>query len=363
MGKLAEFDDALYAYLMFDYYRGRELLQGRQVLLTLDHTPGKSLYRILVRLPNDLISGVTELAYLNTKHLASTVEYSWVNGSKLRQYLQETNLFTSAYGDPDVQNMQQIPPAELQFYVGQFIRFKSETDPRIWKASRFNLSPVSTEKADKLAADIIAVAEFYGVPVDAFLGIGAMENNFLDEPGDLNNAVWKKRAERDDIVLQSKRHKVWVLNSSIGIWQITRQSLRHAQQLFLADDRDYSTLPERLRPTRELNIENLDQSVLTTYAGLLLRDLLDQFGGDIEMAVGAYNGTIHQPNLQYAAGVEMVASYARRVIGCTAELNRLAISQLSLVDGNAVAEANVHSKPLSAVNDEPENPEFTSKVK
>jgi hypothetical protein len=151
-----------------------------------------------------------------------------------------------------------------------------------------------------------------------------MENNFLNAPGDLNNAIWKKRVERDDIVLNRKRHKVRILNSAIGIWQITRQSLRHAQQLYLADKRHYSLLPPRLRPPRHLNMESLDPDVLTTYAGLLLRDLVDRCDGDLILATGAYNGTIRHPNLRYAEGVEMVAGYARRVIGNTAELNSMA---------------------------------------
>ncbi len=354
IGRLAEFDNALDAVLMFDYYRGREPLKNRQVLLILDRAAPKPLYRILVCLPNNLIAGVTELASLQTKHLAASVEFAWVNRSKLQRYQQETVVFTNVYQDPNTQDLQQIAPAELQAYVAQFIRFKSATDPRSWKEVQSALSPADNGKADQLAADIILVSEFYGIPVDVMLGIGAMENNFLDAPGDLNNAVWKKRAERDDIVLQRKRHKVWVLNSSMGIWQITRQSLRRAQQLFLADQRDYALLPERLRPAQKLDMENLEPEVLTTYAGLLLRDLIDQFGGDLEMAAGAYNGTTRQPNLHYAEGVEMVASYARRVIGCTAELNLLASSQL-LTETNVSAKANVQPKPLSSNNSEPES--------
>jgi hypothetical protein len=295
-------------------------------MLTVDRTPGKPPYHILVRLPDDLLSGVTELARLKARHLASRVEYEWISRSRLAQNLHETTLFMQAYNDPDCGSLQRISSAELQFYVRQFIRFKSATDPRTWKEGQFALSPISISEANRLATDIIAVAEFYDLPIDVLLGIGAMENNFLNAPGDLNNAIWKKRAERDDIVLQKKGRKVWILNSSIGIWQITRQSLRHAQQLFLADKRDYTTLPERLRPARQLDMENLNPDVLTTYAGLLLRDLLDHSDGDTAMATGAYNGTIHHPNFRYAAGVEMVASYARKVIGNAAELSRLAAS-------------------------------------
>jgi len=58
----------------------------------------------------------------------------------------------------------------------------------------------------------------------------------------------------------------------------------------------------------------VDDAVLTTYAGLLLRALLDHFGGDVEKATGAYNGGVKAPNPAYASGVKGVAQYARRVL-------------------------------------------------
>ena len=67
-----------------------------------------------------------------------------------------------------------------------------------------------------------------------------------------------------------------------------------------------------------------DSHVLTTYAGLLLRDLLDRFNGDIEKAVGAYNGGPRNPNPQYAAGVQIVASYARNVLERVSAVNERA---------------------------------------
>jgi soluble lytic murein transglycosylase-like protein len=70
--------------------------------------------------------------------------------------------------------------------------------------------------------------------------------------------------------------------------------------------------------------------VLTTYAGLLFRDLLDRFNGDVQKAVGAYNGGPRNPNLQYSAGVQVVANYARRILEQVADQN-----------GRSVAEATV----------------------
>jgi len=183
---------------------------------------------------------------------------------------------------------------------------------------------LSHEQSMELAADIVAVAEFYGLPLDVFLGIGAMENNYLSIRGDINHAIWKKKPAKDDIILKRRRHRVLVSDYSIGVWQITRETLRYAHALFLKDKRDYSQLPERLIPPQTLALDLTDSHVLTTYAGLLLRDLLDGFNGDVEKAVGAYNGGPRNPNLHYAAGVQAVAEYARNVLERVTAVNERA---------------------------------------
>ncbi|MFL6350436.1 MAG: hypothetical protein ACJ74Z_01105 [Bryobacteraceae bacterium] len=242
---------------------------------------------------DDVSAGVEELAELRANHLTAPVEYSWITRPEFSEDLRQTNLLAQAYSSPDFPNLEQIPSAELQSYVRQFICFKSLTDPRTWDENQF--SRPSLEQAEGLAEDIIEVAQFYDLPIDVLLGIGAMENNFLNAPGDLNNAIWKRDIGRDDIVLQHRGRKAWVLNSSMGIWQITRQSLRHAHELFLCDTRDYSKLPVRLRPTDQLDMNFLSSHLLTTYAALLLRDLVDYFNGDVFLATGAYNGTKLHP--------------------------------------------------------------------
>jgi hypothetical protein len=141
-----------------------------------------------------------------------------------------------------------------------------------------------------------------------------MENDYMDVDGDLTHAVWKKRAQRGDIVLRRTRKRVMVSDYAIGTWQITRETLRAAHQLYLRDKRDYSKLPARLRPPRELDLNSINDAVPTTYAGLLLRDLLDHFGGDVDKAIGAYNGGVRNPNPAYASGVKTVADYARRIL-------------------------------------------------
>lgn len=175
------------------------------------------------------------------------------------------------------------------------------------------------------------MASFFWLPLDFFLGIGAMENNYMDVPGDLENVVWKRRAEKGDIVLRGLRGRVLVLNYSTGVWQITRETLRYAHKLYLKGGWDYSLLPGRLRPPEDLNLDEVDPAHLTTYAGLLFRDLIDRFQGDVATAVGAYNGDPGNPNMQYQEGVRIVALYARKILEQAAWLNGQSVAEMSFL--------------------------------
>jgi len=322
VGKLGEFGDALSAYLMFDYVRSHPRLRDKKVLLTSNSCSGGPQYSIWVELPHDMLTGLDELALIKENHLTSIGRYAWITTNQYSHDLDSTSRFIEAFNSPDSPRLEEIPSSELQRYVRQFICFKASVDPRTWEGDRGPLVRPGIEEAEALAEDIVEVARFYNLPVDVLLGIGAMENNFLDAPGDLNNAIWKKHVEPDDIVLRRRGREALVLNSSMGTWQITRRSLRYAQKLFLCDTRDYSKISCELRPTEHLDMNFLSPHVLTTYAALLLRNLVDYFEGDVFLATAAYNGTKVHPNLDYALGVENVASYARRVIGNTAKLNQ-----------------------------------------
>ena len=134
--------------------------------------------------------------------------------------------------------------------------------------------------------------------------------------GDLNYATWKDRPQHGDVVLRRRHGKVLVRNYSRGVWQITRETLRYGQALYLADrqKRDYEALPAGLRPEFSVDPNDIQSETLTTFAGLLFRNLLDYFDGDIMKAVGAYNGGPGKPNAGYAKSVRNVARYARQVI-------------------------------------------------
>jgi hypothetical protein len=318
---IAQYDDEFFAYLMFTYLRTAPALRGSEVLLTYKETGGHLAYPIRIRLDNNLLSGIPLLAEARAQGLIGQECWRYLTGDALDRLRYQTQLFQTAYTLPVRRKLEHFTRAELVAYIRRFVRFKSLTDPRVRGAGGTPPQPLSSQQALQLAQDIVAVADFYSLPLDFFLGIGAMENNYMNVEGDLEHARWKRRPAPDDIVLKRGRHRVLVVDSALGVWQITRETLRYAQRLYLKDRRDYSLLPARLRPPKDLDFNNLDPEVLTTYAGLLFRDLLDRCHGDVTTAVGAYNGGIRNPNQHYAEGVELVAGYARRMMEHAAVLN------------------------------------------
>jgi hypothetical protein len=315
--EVATFHDQLEAFLHFEYLRGREARVGNdtsRILLTaLDTSSGPS-YRIFIVSDNDLLTAVPHLTQLEGHNLIAHYELNTWTEKDFAYYQQQSHTFDVAYGVPTSQKLESLSSFQLLPALARFLVFKSQTDNRVMERIESAPQPLTREQATQLATDILDVARFYELPLDYFLGVGAMENDYMDVNGDLTHAVWKKRAQRDDIILRRGRKRVMVSNYAIGTWQITRETLRAAHQLYLKDKRDYSKLPARLRPPRDLNLNSVDDAVLTTYAGLLLRGLLDHFGGDVDKAIGAYNGGVKTPNPAYASGVKVVAEYARRVL-------------------------------------------------
>jgi hypothetical protein len=82
----------------------------------------------------------------------------------------------------------------------------------------------------------------------------------------------------------------------------------------MRDDRDYALLPARLRPSGDFRADASRPDVLTTYAGLLFRHLIDHFQGDLTLALGAYNGGSGDPQPAYSASVGAAAASARRTV-------------------------------------------------
>jgi hypothetical protein len=315
--RVAAFHDQLEAFLHFEYLRGREARDGSdtsRILLTAVDTATGPSYEVFIVSDNDLLTAIPHLAQLEGRNLIAHYDLNTWTEKDFAYYRRQSHMFDVAYGLPTEQKLESLNSFQLLPALARFLVFKSQTDNRVLARSDAAPRPLTREQATQLAADILDVAQFYSLPLDYFLGVGAMENDYMDVDGDLTHAVWKKRAQRDDIVLRRGRKRVMVSDYAIGTWQITRETLRAAHQLYLKDKRDYRLLPARLRPPRALDLNSVDDAVLTTYAGLLLRGLLDHFGGDVDKATGAYNGGVRAPNPDYASGVKTVAVYARRIL-------------------------------------------------
>ena len=321
VASVARYDDELYAYLMFTYLRGSPAFRNTEMLLTFRKSSGAIDYDIQVRLANDLLSSLDLLARAKASGLISDYTWRFVYIDAYRAFQYQTAIFETAYNRPSQRSLESLTRPELEDYIQRFVTFKSATDRRVQGSIEAAPKPLTRPQASQLADDIVTVSDFYSLPLDFFLGIGAMENNYMDVKGDLSHAVWKRRAGRGDVILKRRRGRVLVLNQASGIWQITRETLRYAHKLYLKDTRDYSLLPPELRPPKEFNPDEVNPEVLTTYAGLLFRDLLDRFHGDVASAVGAYNGGPGNPNPRYEEGVRMVADYARRIMESAAALD------------------------------------------
>jgi hypothetical protein len=315
--EIATFNDQMEAFLRFEYLRGREAREGHDtshMYLTATNTKKGPQYKIFLVTDNDLLVAEPQVAGLEGRNLIKHYEFQTWSQKEYNYYQGQSHMFDVAYDVPTEQKLESLTSSKLLPALAQFLIFKSQTDNRVVDATDSAPHPLTRDQAMQLASDILEVAHFYDLPLDYFMGVGAMENDYMDVNGDLTHAVWKKRAERGDIVLRRTKKSVMVSDYAMGTWQITRQTVRAAHQLYLHDKRDYSQLPARLRPSRELDLDHISDAVLTTYAGLLLRDLLDHFGGDVEKAIGAYNGGVRTPNPAYASSVKNIADYARRIL-------------------------------------------------
>ncbi len=327
--ELAAYTDELFAYLMFDYLRHRLALGGAELLLTFERSASTKPYRLVLKGGEDLSVALADISGIEMAGTGRAHNQGLTPAARVRALQQQSQLFVSAYNLPVRRKMEELPRQALSAYLRRFIQFKSATDPRIRLEIEPVPKPLSAEDAHSLAGDIITVAEFYSLPLELLLGIGAMENNYMNVRGDLKHSIWKRRAAPDDVVLERRGGRVRVLNDSAGVWQITRETLRHAHRLVQGDGRDYTKLPEHLRPPKELKMNEVDPHVLTTYAGALLRDLLDRFDGDVTLAASAYNGGPGRPNLRYGEGVRRAAEHARRVLEQSAVLNGEAVVRMT----------------------------------
>jgi len=327
---VAEYEDELFAYLIFQYLRSRREAPSH-TLIGYQRRQDRIVYTIYVFFPNGLKQTIDTLFPLAHTFPFLVPRWRTTTAKRAAELEWQTSNLISAYNHPSNRKLDNLPQREILAYTARFIRFKSQTDPRVRGQLPAAPSVLTMEEARALSSDILEVAAFYSLPLDLFLGIGAMENNYMNVTGDLDHAVWKPRAHPGDTVLRRKPGRVLVLNPASGVWQITRETLRWAHRLYLQDTRDYTQLPPHLRPQPKLDFDQLTPQVLTTYAGLFLRHLLDRFDGDVARAVGAYNGGPGNPNLRYEAGVREVAQQARRIMEQAAGLRGTKVATMQFL--------------------------------
>ncbi|MCP5113691.1 MAG: hypothetical protein GY953_22890, partial [bacterium] len=202
---VATFDDELYGYFNFDYLRGRSIVQGAEVLLTHKSTPDMpALYPVMIHLDGDLLTALPFLENLRTSGYIPAYDWRFVSPAQLQKFKQQSAVFVAAYNLPVQRTLEGFTPAQVHEYVRRFVVFKSRTDPRVRKGIQPVPPTLTSEEAGRLATDIITVADFFWLPLEFFLGIGAMENNYMDVDGDLKHAVWKSREQAGDIVLRRR---------------------------------------------------------------------------------------------------------------------------------------------------------------
>ena len=315
------YDRVFQAYLYFDFLRGRGEVDPSRVLLCSgppvpDDAGSDSRPKIFLRLDNNVLAANVYLDSLSADRLIPGFSLRTWSFNDLAACQRQSLKFEADFRSPSIFRLHQIADRLVIGPLADFIVFKARTDRRL--LTRADPPPLvpSRQQAEEFAQDVIVVARFYSLPLDYFLGIGAMENNYMSVRGDLDYAVWKRRPQRGDIVLKRRHHRVLVRNYSLGAWQIQRETLRYAQLLYLRDRhiRDYSALPENLRPKPLQNPDEVQPETMTLYAGLIFRNLLDRFHGNIMKAVGAYNGGTLNPNLAYASSVSKIAHYVRRMV-------------------------------------------------
>jgi hypothetical protein len=328
---VATFDEELYAYFNYDYLKSRSAVGPAEVILTHTLVDGESRFPLLIWVPDGMAAAIPLLESLQRQNYIPAYDWRWVGWEQLQTWRRQSFVFSAAYNFPVRRRMEQLTATQKHEIVKRIVVFKSRTDPRVRKGLQPVPPTLTDSQAQQLASDVLTVADFFWLPLEFFLGIGAMENNYMDVDGDLQHAVWKSRAQEGDIVLRRRNGRVLVRNHASGVWQITRETLRYAHKLYRRGSWDYSLLPAHLRPPEKLDFNSLEAAHLTTYAGVLFRDLIDRFDGDVAKAVGAYNGGPGNPNMGYEKGVRMVANYARRMLEQAAQLNGESVADMQFL--------------------------------
>lgn len=162
VGFLGPYDNELFAWLMFDFARNDQVLAGRDLMLIVNDDK-RSSYSIALRCSGNLPDCLDEIVRLRARGIGGMLSWSFLTPATVAHFNEETQVFVRAYSGPVQNDFRHLSAGKRASYVSHFLRFKAATDKRVLGDSA--LAPLSSEKASLLAADIIAVADFYDLPL------------------------------------------------------------------------------------------------------------------------------------------------------------------------------------------------------
>lgn len=320
--EVGTYSEELPAYLNSQFLWSQVTQQHNGTEVVLSQSAGGEApdYRIYLVLSKDLLTALPFLSTLEDEGCISHYRLTYWTASDLEYQQAASQVLEASYNLPAPMPFDALDTRDVIGPLTHFILFKSRTDLRVRERIAPAPAAPTLAEARRQAEDIIDVARFYHLPLDQFAGIAAQENNYINADGDLKHAIWKRRADPGDVILKRRRGRVLVSDYSMGEWQISVESMRFAHLLYMRDDRDYALLPARLRPSGDFRADVARPDVLTTYAGLLFRHLIDHFQGDLTLALGAYNGGSGDPQPAYSASVAVAAASARRTVEASTAL-------------------------------------------
>ncbi len=122
IGELAQYDDELFAYMMFDYLRTQSVFADTDVLITYSLRDGIIKYILSVVLPNDFITGLPKLYELAAQFPFLTPEWVVIDDRVLLDQRFKTETLVRAYNLPAYRKLEQLSRKDVVAYARRFIR-------------------------------------------------------------------------------------------------------------------------------------------------------------------------------------------------------------------------------------------------
>ena len=262
------FDDEFAAYAHASELRGR-LRDAATPFVAVDRL--RSQAAVKLELPNDLMTAIPMIARLRQYDLPPESDWFIARTSDLDEWKQTSALCEQLYG--------RVP----------------------------RRGPYQPRRRSNVVADILAVAEGFGVPLYLFsprLG-----------PDDLPAlpAVWKRAPEAQDVVLLRRPPRYLTANRDSVRWQEVQRALLRAHDLLASYRTQLDRLPAHLRPSGDLQDE-VQPTALFTYAAVLVSDLAQKAAPNDKEALAAYMEGPRDETVRHDVGIRRAALYARQAL-------------------------------------------------